>query len=261
MTYKEKMKQKIAREVFYLESLPRLAFTDNMYSIMNTVFHLGMEGRYSTSAFWYQGLERLMDKAVEKGVKYALTIDYDTWFTEYHVIDLYEIMERHPELFALFPLQPRRGHPYPMAGTFVDPSGDKIRVLSGKFEDGVCAVDTGHFGLTLFRVDQFKRLKKPWLNSLPDPNGSWGEGKKDADVAFWIKCKNEGLKVGCAEIYIGHIQLLCSFVGTNEKGFKTQYVPMQNIFECKMPGWIEPKSSIKERLQNENWTTNGNKES
>ncbi len=252
------LRKRIARDVFYLESLPRLAFTDNMYSIMNTVFQLGLKGRYSTSAHYYQGIESLLENALSKGYKYGLTIDYDTWFTEHHVIDLYEIMEAHPDLLATFPLQPRRGHVYPMAGTFVDPDGDEIKIIKGDFVDGICEADTGHFGLTIIRLDLLKKLKKPWFRSQPAANpeadGSWGDKKKDADVYFWIKCKKEGFKVACAEVYIGHLQLLCSFTGTKEKNFKTQYVPIQAIHESHMPGWVQPNSSIREREKNENRT-------
>ena len=238
----EKVREKLKDDVFYLLSLPRLAFTDNMFSVTNSVACLDLNGRYSTSAFWYQGIESLLEAAMDKGYKYALTIDFDTWFTEHHIIDLYMIMERHPELMALIPLQPRRGHPYPMAGKFTDDSGDEINLTKGEFKDGIYETDTGHFGLTLFRMSELKKLSKPWLRSQPDMNGpTWGDGKKDADIYFWIKAKREGLKIALAEVYIGHIQLLCSFTGTKEKKFKTTYVPMQAIFDGKMPSWIEPK--------------------
>jgi hypothetical protein len=248
------IREKIARDVFYLESLPRVTFTDNMYSLTSAVYNLGLKGRYSTSAYYHQGVQNILEAAVEKEYKYGLTIDYDTWFNEYHVIDLYEIMERHPELLALFPLQPRRGHRYPMAGTFLDPDGNEIKIIKGPFKDGIIEADTGHFGLTLIRLELLKKLKKPWFHSKPDDDGTWGQGKKDADVYFWVKCKKEGFKIACAEVYIGHIQLLCSFSKSYEDKFRTHYVPMQAIFERKMPAWIEPKSAREERKQNENRT-------
>jgi hypothetical protein len=248
------LREKIARDVFYLESLPRVAFTDNMYSITNTVYQLGLKGRYSTSAFYHQGIEGLLENALSKGYKYGLTIDYDTWFTEHHIIDLYELMERHTEYMVIFPLQPRRGHMYPMAGTYADPEGDEIKIVKGEWKDGICRADAGHFGLTMIRLDMLKKLSKPWFISQPSPNpevdGSWGERKKDADIYFWIKCKKEGFKVACAESYIGHLQLLCSFTRTKEEKFRTQYVPIQAIHESHMPGWVEPKSSIRERKAN-----------
>jgi hypothetical protein len=244
----EELRKKLKEDVFYLLSLPRLAFTDNMFSVTNAVSRLDLAGRYSTSAFWYQGLEGLLEKALEKGYKYALTIDFDTWFTEYHIIDLYVLMEKNPDLLALIPLQPRRGHTYPMAGMFTNDSGDEINLTKGDFVDGIYETNTGHFGLTLIRLSELKKLSKPWLQSQPSAEGpTWGDGKKDADIFFWIKCKNEGLKIALAEVYIGHLQLLCSFTGTKEKKFKTQYVPMQAIFEGHLPDWVEPKSFPKER--------------
>ena len=88
---------RLREEVTFIMSMPRLAFTDNLFSLQNATYDLGLYGNRHGGAFWEQGMENLLEDAIEKGYKYALAIDYDTFYTAYHIIDLYAF-------FASFPL-------------------------------------------------------------------------------------------------------------------------------------------------------------
>ncbi len=236
-------KSKIQKDVMFFMSLPRLAFTDNMFSAINAVKGLGIYGERFSGAFWEQGMENMLEKAIEKGYKYGLAIDYDTFYAMYHVLDLYNIIESHPEVGILAPLQPRRGNKYPMSGLFQDPEGHKVKVSSGGFEDGIKPVDTAHFGLTMIRLSELSKLKKPWFESKTNEQGNWHRGHKDADVNFWIKCKNAGIIAKLAEVWIGHLQLMCSFCGSVEDNFVTYHDEINNVLEGGLPPWAIPKSA------------------
>lgn len=187
-------------------------------------------------------MENLLEKAIEKGYKYGLAIDYDTFYTMYHILDLYSLMEIHPEVGILVPLQARRGNKYPMSGMFNDPEGDMVTVSKGGFVDGVKDVDTAHFGLTMIRLSETEKLEKPWFESKTSDAGDWHRGHKDADVHFWIKCKKAGIKVALAEVWIGHLQLMCAWSGAVEKNFATHYVDINEVLEGGLPSWAIPKS-------------------
>lgn len=238
----ESDKGNISRDVMYVMSLPRLSFTDNMFSALNAVKGLDIHGERAGGVFWEQGLENVLEHAIEDGYKYGLTIDYDTFYTMYHIIDLYNLMEKHKDVGIFIPLQPRRGHKYPISGKFQDPEGDNVVVSKGGFTDGRQPVDTGHFGLTMIRLSELSKLKKPWFESKPSPNGDWHRGHKDADVNFWIKCKKAGIKVALAEVWIGHLQLMCSWCGSVEKNFVTHHMEINDVLEGGLPGWTLPKS-------------------
>uniref|UniRef100_A0A6M3XKF5 Putative methyltransferase n=1 Tax=viral metagenome TaxID=1070528 RepID=A0A6M3XKF5_9ZZZZ len=238
----EEEKSKICKDVMFFMSLPRLCFTDNMFSAINAVKGLGLYGERFQGVFWEQGMENLLEKAIDKGYKYGLAIDYDTFYTMYHVLDLYNIIERNPDVGIISPLQPRRGNKYPMSGTFQDPRGDNVLVSKGGFDGGIKPVDTAHFGLTMIRLSELSKLKKPWFQSKPNEKGDWHRGHKDADVNFWIKCKSAGIKAALAEVWIGHLQLMCSFCGPVEENFVTYHEEINTVLEGGLPKWTIPKS-------------------
>jgi len=239
----QEVKSNLQRDVMFFMSLPRLAFTDNMFSAVNAVKGLGLYGERFSGAFWEQGMENLLERAIEKGYKYGLAIDYDTFYTKYHILDLYDIAERNPEVGIVVPLQPRRGNKYPMSGLFQDPEGHNVVVSKGPFENGIKPVDTAHFGLTMIRLSELSKLKKPWFESKTNEQGNWHRGHKDADVNFWIKCKNAGIIAMLAEVWIGHLQLMCSFCGSVENNFVTYHEEINTVLEGGLPAWVIPKSA------------------
>jgi hypothetical protein len=234
---------RLVEEVTFIMSMPRLAFSDNMFSLQNATYNLGLYGKRHSGAFWEQGIENLLEDAIEAGYKYALAIDYDTFYNSYHIIDLYNLMEENPDVGVLFPLQPRRGNYYPMAGYFMDDFGHMVKVAKGGFVNGIKPCDTGHFGLTMIRLSELSKLKKPWFISITNSEGNWRIKHKDADVHFWIKCKNVGIKAALAEVWIGHLQLMCSWSGPESKRFETHYQALNDVLDGEIPEWALPKSN------------------
>ena len=233
---------RLREEVTFIMSMPRLAFTDNMFSLQNATYNLGLYGNRHSGAFWEQGIENLLEDAIEAGYKYGLAIDYDTFYSAFHIIDLYNLMEENPDFGVMFPLQARRGNYYPMAGYFMDDFGHMVKVAKGGFVKGIVPCDTGHFGLTLIRLSELSKLKKPWFESQTNDEGNWRERHKDADVNFWIQCKKVGIEAALAEVWIGHMQLMCSWCGPESKRFETAYQNQNEVLEGSVPEWTKPKS-------------------
>jgi len=193
--------------VMAVMSLPRLAFTDNMFTIMQSLPPLGVPIMKSSGVFYGQCMQGMLEDAVAANAKYVLTIDYDSVFTRQNVIDLYDLMESHPGIDALVPVQMRRESDHALFTVTDDGGQIKGFVPLEDLGKDVMKINSGHFGLTLIRCDSLKKMAKPWLWSQPDKNGRWEDDKQDDDVYFWRKWKDSGMSVFLApKVVLGHIQ-------------------------------------------------------
>lgn len=209
-------------------SLPRLAWTDNaMGWVEGIVAPFGFPVRHVRGAYWGQCLERGIMKAIAEDKPDAiLTLDYDTIFTRAHVKTLISLMLTHPEADAIFPVQEGRGTDLPLFTA----SGADGRIV-GQVPRAVFEADlwggtpgdggpptprTAHFGLTLFRADRFARMPHPWFHDVPAPDGTWGEGKRDADIDFWRKWQEAGNSLHLANrVVVGHLDAIIAWPGAD----------------------------------------------
>ena len=144
-----------------------------------------------------------MEQQIEHGSKYIITCDYDTIFTASDVIELYRLMESLPNADAICALQSKRGNSqhalFGIHGVEYTPAYN--------FERHIFPVSTGHFGLTIFRMESLKSLPKPWMNSKPNDSGVWDDGKIDADIDFWNNWRGAGKTLFLApRVIVGHLQ-------------------------------------------------------
>jgi hypothetical protein len=194
-------------------SMPRLAFTDNMFCAMQALLdghRIPLER--GVGVFWDQCLTRMMESHLNDGTEFILTIDYDTWFTGGHITKLVQLMIDHPAIDALVPVQIRREDDSMLIA--VDgPAEQKEVVVSYKtFQKPLMEIGTGHFGLSLFRVSMLRQLAKPWFVGVPGPDNSWNEGRQDPDIYFWNQLRRQGFKACQAnEVKVGHLQMMCTF--------------------------------------------------
>ncbi len=203
------------RDIHAVMSLPRVAWTDTMAATHLSCAKLGIDFMKSTGVFWGQCLQRIMESVVaEPGRKYVLTIDFDSIFDEADIIRLWQIMETRPDVDALFPLQIGRDRDSVLL-TMLGEDGQRLKTIdSTKFHTDAVQCETGHMGLTLFRVDALKRMAKPWFWSTPDERGEWGDAKVDDDIYFWKKWNAAGNNVSvCPRVRIGHLQLVVTWPG------------------------------------------------
>ncbi len=152
--------------------------------------------------FWESCMQTGLKENLDAGMDWILTLDYDSMFTSNHIQQLIDALAQNPEIDAIAPLQVRRGRPLPL---MVREDG------KAPMTGGPIPATTAHFGLTLFRAESLRKMNMPWLWSQPAPDGSWGEGRLDADIYFWGKFRDAGNKLyvhtGCR---IGHVEEMVS---------------------------------------------------
>lgn len=208
-------------------SLPRVTWTANMIACFEALQPLKIRPRCYTGAYWDQCLERSIDDELrEERPDAILTIDYDSVFTAKDVALLMQLMMAYPEADAIAPIQAARGADRPMLWMKGESNGDGTVTLPGEvFAGDLSPTLTAHFGLTLLRASKLKALKKPWFRSIPAPDGSWGEGHRDADVAFWDAWRETGNTLFTANrVNIGHLDLTVRFV-SQDMGVVEQSYP------------------------------------
>jgi SAM-dependent methyltransferase len=190
-------------------SVPRLGFLDNMFCSFEALPPLGIKLRRYTGAFWTQCIERVCEEALSTDQSDAiLTLDYDSIFSRRDASMLMQLMCCHPEADAIAAVQSGRGKELPLF-TIVGGDGNNINgAPSSTFAPDLARVSTAHFGLTLIRTEKLRALPKPWFQDVPAPDGSWNDGKIDADINFWRKWDAAGNSLYLANrVPIGHLEL------------------------------------------------------
>lgn len=175
-------------------------------------------------AFWEQGIQNALVKAVDKGIDWVITLDYDTLFAPEDVKELLSLAALYPHADAIVPVQVRRNHEQFMFS--MHDSGGSMRrsVDFEELEADLTPIETGHFGMTLIKLAALKDIAKPWLWSQPDADGNWSDERTDADIYFWRQFRAAGRKVYQANhIKLGHIQVTSAWPTTNWE-IKHQYL-------------------------------------
>lgn len=186
-------------------TMPRLCMTDNMYCALGVCTRLGIEFQKTGGAYYDQNMERAIEFQMV-GSEYVLAVDYDTIFNEEAVMKLVVLMDRDPKAGAIAATQIKRGCDAPLIN-----KPDHIS-LEDHFADAF-EVKSVHFGLTLIRVEALKAMKKPWFHHQPAPDGTWGDGRVDADVKFWHNMREAGWKVmATPRVHVGHAQLMITWL-------------------------------------------------
>lgn len=182
-------------------SVPRVGWTDMWDSTLAAVHALGIPTRLSQGAYWGQCLERALGEAVDAGHEAVLVLDYDSVFTVGQLTRLLQIFAHRPDIDALAPVQVGRGKREVMFST-----ADSAKAT---VDDQPLRASTAHFGLTLLRTAALARMPHPWFYATPAPNGAWGEGRKDEDIAFWHKWSAAGNTLYIdTRTCIGHLEVM-----------------------------------------------------
>ena len=191
-------------------SMPRLAFTANMFCVTGALMRLGIPVANCSGAFWEMALTQIIEKVLRSNPQYILTVDYDSVFTDRDVAGLYRLISADKTMDAICPLQPRREDGQLMVGN--EDADQQERV--GEWEHETRDVHWGHFGLTLIRASAFDRIEKPWFWSQPDQNRQWNDGRCMADIWFWRRFREAGCKLCMAQqIGIGHLEQMVAWTG------------------------------------------------
>lgn len=180
--------------------------------------------------FWWQQLSEGMEKHLEQGIEFVLTMDYDSVFTEHQVLELYRLLKAYPEFDALCALQSKRGGAKVLLAELPESIGETGEDV---FDMPVTRILTGHFGLTMFRGDALREQPRPWMNPLPNKEGRWANENIDADISFWMHWLEQERKLGVAShVAIGHIQEMVTWPDEN---FEPIHQHMQDYADNGMP--------------------------
>ena len=208
-------------------SVPRLGFMSNFYTWAQALMPLGIRPTMMQGAFWSQCLSRVCQDFIDKA-EFLLVIDYDSAFSKRDVEELFS-MALAFQCDALAPLQTKREDGRPMLtlkGTLENPPKDGHTTLpSSWFAEPVQEVDTAHFGCTILSTAALKRCKLPWMQELPNSDGTWDEKPKnpddpnwrprrDSDIAFWANWRESGNRVYVTpRVCIGHGEYVFTWPG------------------------------------------------
>jgi len=171
-------------------------------------FHLRFPLITYQGAFWEQCLTRAMEDVIEKQQPdIVLTIDFDSIFRAKDVRELIDLMYEYKNADAVAALQMHRSENHPLM-TLADDNGEIMKTIpTHRFAHDLTQIRTAHFGLTVLRVAPLLELPKPWFHSQPDANGSWRDGRVDADTYFWHKWQAAGRTLYQANrVVIGHAE-------------------------------------------------------
>jgi hypothetical protein len=190
-------------------STPRQGFLRPFERLLALAHQAGISLFSGDGVFFHHAMSRSIRNAIEfdfedgtDGFDFILTADYDTYAMIEDIRGLTELLARSPEADCLVPLQMKRG------GTGEILAGGQNMNLT----QPLVPIETGHFGLTLFRKSFFERMPKPWFYEKADAEGHWGDGRIDADIGFWLNAKKAKLNVMLApQIVCGHGEELITY--------------------------------------------------
>lgn len=186
---------------------PRFGPIGNLFGWAQALLPLQIRPTLAQGAFWSQCLTRVFEQFIDSA-QYLLVVDFDTYFSREDIEHLVA-MAMTFQCDALAPLQVKREDGRPMLtllGTLDNPPSDGTTQLPRQwFGEPVQEVDTAHFGCTIISTAALKRARRPWFLERPDPQGGWGEGRRDSDIAFWANWRESGNRVFVTpRVCIGH---------------------------------------------------------
>ncbi len=236
---------KIEVRVAAVMSVPRLTHTNNAASMFATIKKLGIPCLPGQGVFWHHVLTRQIEDRIRDGAEIIIAVDFDSWFLPGHVLRLIELLVNTPQADAICAVQCQREHELPIMAIH-DEGGLPVQHMPRRwFETHLTPIHIGHFGLTAFRATCFAKLERPWFRDEPDPNGSYRDGRKDADVAFWGNFERAGCKLFMAnEVNIGHLQEVCTFPGSVAENWKPTHVYLRDLNAGQIPAHCEPAYRI-----------------
>lgn len=198
-------------------SMPRLAFTDNFFSVTSTFAPFGIHVVKGTGAFWDQTMSKILTDLCkeESGYEFVCTVDYDSVFEPDCLTRLLSAILI-SGVDAVAPLQMKRDDKQlmftPAGMTDAEQGAREITLPVEWWEKPTQPVDTAHFGLTLIRTAAIRKMPKPWFLGVPSESGEWDGERTDPDLYFWHKFRQCGNKLAiCPQVAIGHAELVITW--------------------------------------------------
>lgn len=200
-------------------SAPRYGPIIHSRQAFRAFYHARVPYQIGGGAYWHQVLSEVLEQQIAHGSRYIITCDYDTIFTHHDVLELYRLMDAMPDAGAICALQSKRGDE---AAALFRRKNHAGKWMTEMPADDLCKnvlqIATGHFGLTIFRAENLNALPRPWMNSTPNSDGRWDDGKTDADIDFWNNWQDNGNSLYLApKVVVGHMQEMITWPDRNLK--------------------------------------------
>lgn len=209
-------------------SAPRFGPIAHFRCAMAAFGRAGVRYQIAGGAYWHQVMSEVMESQIEDAtVRYVITADYDTIFRYEDVLELYRLMEAYPAADAILPLQAKRASEYALFSILGNDGKPKKAIASADLQRTLLPVNTGHFGLTIFRADRLRDFARPWMGGNPNDAGRWTKGKTDPDIEFWHKWTESGRTLFLApRVTVGHLLEMVAWPG---RDLKTIYQTMNDF--------------------------------
>lgn len=180
---------------------------------------LGIPYEIGQGAYWHQVLSGQIEAALEnEAIKFIITCDYDTAFSRDDVMELWRLSNAFDDADAICPLQCKRCTDHILCSLEDDKGVRQDSISIAEQTQSLTRITSGHFGLTIFKADSFRKAKRPWFHAVPGADGKWDDTKIDADMNFWQNWRASGLKLYLAHrILIGHIEEAVKWPGRDYK--------------------------------------------
>lgn len=219
----------VNRTIHACISVPSLMHSDTQKCLWEALLPAGIPMHMVTGAFWAQCLERAMATDAEKA-EWLLCLDYDVIFPPQVLDRLCTLFEMNPDIDALAPLHPRRGHNTPLF------SPEEVKDGAVKMRDGpedLIPVKWAHFGCTLIRASSLKKMAHPWFHGRPNDAGEWKDGCVDDDISFWNKWRECGNNIYVASrVPLGHTQRVVTWL---DEGMEPIYQQLDDYWKRGIP--------------------------
>lgn len=180
-------------------SCPRFAPTLHMGCASRSFYAAGVPYVPQTGAYWHQVLCETIEEAIKpdtpyisEHVKYVIACDYDSVFSAADVLELYRLMEACEKADAICAVQTMRNGTMSLFSMAGSDGKNRQQAYAVEFDRNLTPINTGHFGLTIFRADTLRKLPRPWMLPKPNTDGRWADNRVDADIDFWRRFEKDG---------------------------------------------------------------------
>jgi len=153
-------------------SLPRYGANTARGLIERACSSFGIPLNAVTGAYWGQILQNAIE-LFEDEVDWVLTFDYDTCTTPQQLSEFFHTFGSHPEIDAMASLQCRRNQQTPLLSI-----QGETRAEVDIANPQPLQVSTANFGMTLLRMENLRKVPKPWFWSIPSLKGGWNERRE-----------------------------------------------------------------------------------
>lgn len=162
------------------------------------MFMIGME----VGAAYQNAIEMILANPELSKWKYILTVEEDNTMPPDGLIKLYESIDDFDAIGGLYWTKGPEGQPM----CYGNPNAFPINFIPQiPAPDAITRCNGLGMGFTLFKLDMFKKIEKPWFKTVQSYEPGTGVKAYTQDLYFFEKATKAGYKFACdSRVKIGH---------------------------------------------------------